>query len=134
MTLTLSSTRARLLTCAALLMAAPALIAAMRPLHFALERSAPADKAVVTSISEIRLWFTEEPMDMGQSTVSVRLLDADKELVPTGNAVLDPQDAKVYSLALPSGLAPQTYTVAWRGMGDDGHVVRGEFTFTVGTP
>jgi methionine-rich copper-binding protein CopC len=23
------------------------------------------------------------------------------------------------------------YTVAWRGIGDDGHVVRGDFTFSV---
>ncbi len=96
--------------------------------HFGLARSAPADKATVHALSEIRLWFTEGP---SEGTVSVRLLDASGAPVPTDDPARDAADAKVFSVQVSQPPAAGRYTVAWRGMGADGHVVRGGFTFTL---
>jgi len=130
MTLTHSRTRARLALAAALLAAAPALLAA-RPAQLTLSRSTPADKSTVGSVSEIRLWFSEAPMEMGPSSVTIRVLDADREVVPAGPVARDRTDNKVFSLGLPEGLGPGRYTVAWRTMANDGATVQGEFGFTV---
>ena len=113
------------------LIAGPVLVAAARPAHLELEKSSPADGATVSSISEIRLTFTDTPMNMGAKTVSIRILGADGRTLSTGSAVKDPNNARVYSLALPRGLEPQAYRVAWETMANDGDVVKGEFRFTV---
>ncbi len=98
-------------------------------LHFALAKSEPEAGASVHEISEVKLWFTEEPED---GTVSIRLLDGDQEAVEAGDVMQDEHDARVFSVALPEGVPMGSYTVAWRGMGADGHVVRESFDFTVG--
>ena len=99
-----------------------------RTVHFGLARSAPADKATVHAVSEVRLWFTEAP---AEGTVSIRLVGPGGEAVSTDDPVRDPEDGKVFSIQLRQEPAPGTYSVAWRGMGADGHVVRGTFAFTV---
>jgi methionine-rich copper-binding protein CopC len=96
--------------------------------HFALVKSAPADKATVHAVPAVTLWFSEPP---SEGTVSIRLTDAAGEAVATADPAQDPEDDKVFGVALPNALAPGGYTVSWRGMGGDGHVVRGEFAFTV---
>ena len=53
------------------------------------------------------------------------------ELVPTGDVAQNPEDGTHFQVAVDGALAPGDYTVAWRGMGQDGHVVRDEFGFTV---
>ena len=109
----------------------PLLAAASRPAHLALSKSDPANGATVHTLSEIRLWFSAEPMDMGASSVTVRILGADGTVLATGNAARDPKDAKVYAVALPRGLPPASYKIAWQTMAMDGDWVRGEFAFTV---
>jgi methionine-rich copper-binding protein CopC len=99
-------------------------------LHFGLSSSAPEADASVASIEEVRLWFTQVPQD---NSVGIRLIDSAGEAVGTGEASRDAEDGKVFSLALDSELASGAYTVAWRGIGDDGHVVRGDFGFSVAT-
>ena len=89
---------------------------------------APADKATVHAVPAVTLWFSEPP---SEGTVSVRLTDASGQAVATADPAEDPEDDKVFGVALPSALVPGGYTVSWRGMGGDGHVVRGEFAFTV---
>lgn len=111
---------------AAALAAVPASDAGAR--HFALVKSEPANDAAVTSPSEIRLWFSQVPQE---GSVSVRLVDAGGSALETGELASDPEDAKVVFLPVPRTLAAGKYTVAWRGIGDDGHVVRGEFGFSV---
>lgn len=96
--------------------------------HFALSRSAPAADAAVPPPSEVRLWFTEEPQD---NSVGIRLIDSGGEPVETGPPERDERDAKVFSVAIDRALGTGTYAVSWRGIGDDGHVVRGDFGFTV---
>ena len=126
-----SSTPARLIAVVVLALGAPILLAASRPAHLALVRSAPADGATVHELPEIRLWFSEAPMDMGPNSVSVRILGADGNAIATGNAARDAKDDEVYALALPRALPPASYQIAWQTMAGDGDVVRGQFGFTV---
>jgi methionine-rich copper-binding protein CopC len=116
---------------AALLVAAGMLLSAFRPPHLALSKSSPADGSTVAAVSEIRLWFSAAPMEMGPTTVELKLLDAGGRTLSTGHPTKDAKDPKVYSLAFPRGLEPRAYTVAWQTMADDGDVVKGQFRFTV---
>ena len=101
---------------------------AVADLHFGLGSSAPEADASVASLEEVRLWFTQVPQD---NSVGIRLIDAAGEAVETGEASRDAEDGKVFSVALDAELSAGAYTVAWRGIGDDGHVVRGDFGFSI---
>jgi hypothetical protein len=96
-------------------------------MHLELKRSAPEAETTVPAPSEIRLWFTQAPQAAG---TSLRLIQNGQPL-EIGALMPDPEDATVYAAPVESPLAPGTYTVAWRAMAADGHVVRGEFPFTV---
>lgn len=111
---------------AALMVASTAAMAA--PPHFDLAKSSPADEATAHMVHQITLWFTEVP---SEGSVSVRLVEGAGEPIEGLTAVADEDDGKVFNMAIPDGLAAGAYTVSWRGMGADGHVVRGEFGFTV---
>ena len=102
--------------------------AAPAPRHFELDRSMPGADGTVPSLSAVVLWFTQEPQD---DATSIRVLDASGEPVPSEALVQDPVDPKVFVLPIPRGLEPGAYSVAWRSMAADGHVVRDEFSFTV---
>jgi methionine-rich copper-binding protein CopC len=107
---------------------APAAADAATLLHFALTKSAPTDGATVPAPSEVRLWFTQVPQE---NSVAVRLLDRAGDPVETGDLQQDPEDGTIFSLELEGTLPSGGYTVSWRGIGEDGHVVRGDFGFTV---
>ena len=96
-------------------------------LHFGLDKSVPAKDASVAPPGELRLWFTQEPQD---NSIVIRLMAGD-ELVETGPAMQDPDDGKAFSAAIESALAAGAYSINWRGMAQDGHVVRGEIPFSV---
>lgn len=96
--------------------------------HFALSRSAPAADATVPSPAEVRLWFTQ----VGQpGSVAIRLINPSGGAVPTGDPTPNEDDGRVYHVSVAETLPAGAYTVSWRGIGDDGHVVRGDFSFTV---
>jgi len=98
--------------------------------HFGLDRSSPSADASVTSLEEVRLWFTQAPE---QNSVSIRLIDEAGNALETGELMTDAGDDTTFSVSLASDLLEGTYTVSWRGIGDDGHVARGDFAFTVAT-
>lgn len=99
--------------------------------HFGLARSVPpADSTVQVPQTSVELWFTEKPRD---GSVSVRITDAAEEPVPTGASALDPEVPTYLRTPFISPLKPGKYTVHWRGVGADGHVVRGSFSFSVMT-
>lgn len=105
--------------------------AAPRAFHFGLRTSAPeADAVVEEAPTEVRLWFTEVPQE---NSVAVRLLDAASDPIETGDLVQDEEDARAFAVPVASTLEAGAYTVVWRGVGADGHVVRGDFSFTVAT-
>lgn len=96
--------------------------------HFGLSRSIPAGGASVEPPSSVTLWFTEEPQD---NSISIRLVDSRGDLVGSSDPRQDAEDLTQFSIS-PAGTLPTGgYTVAWRGIGQDGHTVRGDFGFTV---
>ena len=97
-------------------------------LHFALSKSAPEADTNLESPPEVRLWFTQAPQD---NSMSIRLIDHAGEALEMGEPKADEEDDQVYSLTIEGTLDSGAYTVAWRAIGQDGHVVRGDFSFTV---
>ncbi len=96
--------------------------------HFDLERSLPEADSEVTSPDAVMLWFTQVPQ---ANSTSIRLVNGEGELVQTSDVSQDPEDGKLQSVTVQSTLAPGAYTVAWRSMAADGHVVRDDFSFEV---
>lgn len=98
--------------------------------HLALQSSMPEADTTVESPSEVLLKFTQEPQE---GTTSIRLLDAHGDLVASGETAQSTEDPTVFTSSLEAPLGGGVYTVAWRAMAEDGHVVAEEFAFTVGT-
>lgn len=97
--------------------------------HMRLLRSTPAaDATIAASPDAIRLWFSEA-VDAKGSTVTVKGADgAVVALAPLSRA--GAKDAPLVApLARP--VSAGTYTVTWKGMSRDGHVVSGTFTYRV---
>jgi methionine-rich copper-binding protein CopC len=51
--------------------------------------------------------------------------------VQTTEVTKDPESDAVFFVKPSAPLAPGRYTVSWRGVGDDGHAVTGDFGFSV---
>lgn len=96
--------------------------------HFGLDRSTPEAGSSLAAPTEVKLWFTEEPQE---GTMSIRLLEAEDAGIHAMDPVQDPEDPRAFTVALHGTVPAGTYTVSWRGMGADGHVVRDTFQFTV---
>lgn len=96
--------------------------------HAALMRSTPAQGAVVTRSPErVRLWFNE-PLEAKFARVSV--WDGQAKQIDQQDGLVGPEDPKALSVGIPT-LGPGTYTVRYRVLSVDGHVVEGAFRFTV---
>ena len=96
--------------------------------HAKLLKSVPAQRAVLAqSPARLQLWFSER-LEARFSSFSV--LDANARPVELGPVVVDHDDPKSLSAeirALPQG----RYTVKYRVLSTDGHVVESEFPFTI---
>ena len=122
--------RARALILAAGLLTAVAATATAgeAAFHFALSRSVPSADATVPSPSEVRLWFTQAAQP---GSVAIRLINPGGDAVPASDPMPEADDGRVYHVDVTGKLPAGAYTVSWRGIGDDGHVVRGDFRFSV---
>ena len=97
--------------------------------YLRLVRAEPApDTTIATAPAALRLHFSEEPELRG---TSLRLSGAGEAGIELGRPALDASDDKVLNVAVTGAMRPGAYTVAWRTMSSDGHVVRGEFRFTL---
>ncbi len=98
--------------------------------HAELARSQPGQGAALGSAPDkLELWFTEGLTPSGSSA---KVYDAQRQEVDTGIYTVDPSDDK-HLIATLKPLSDGTYTVAWTSISsDDGHVIHGTFTFTVG--
>ena len=96
--------------------------------HFGLAKSLPEADSSVQSPEHLQLWFTQVPRD---GSFTVRLVDGGGDLVQTEEAARNAEDPKLVEVEVGHTLDEGAYTVAWRGIGDDGHVVRGDFGFRV---
>jgi methionine-rich copper-binding protein CopC len=95
--------------------------------HSELTSSMPADKASVeTAPKELMLHFSE-PVRLTAVTVT-KSGEAQREL-----GALPSDRQKDFSVAAP-GLSKGQYTVSWRALSGDAHVMIGQFTFAVGEP
>ena len=120
-------TPGRAILCAALA-AASALSPASAPAHSLLVRSEPGRNVAVTRPPErVRLWFGER-IEPAYAKLSV-WSEAGKQ-VNAGDPAVDTNDPALLSVSTPN-LGPGRYTVRFRVLSVDGHVVESSFTFTV---
>lgn len=102
--------------------AAPALA------HSMLIKAEPPRRAVLaTAPTQVQLWFNEE---IEGDYASLVVLDAEKHPVTEIKPQLAPDDRKSIVLPLPE-LTPGKYSVKFRVLSVDGHVVESYFDFTV---
>jgi copper resistance protein C len=120
-------TKLPLVTLAAAALAAVALGVAVEA-HAKLLRTAPADKATVTKApTTLQLWFNEA-IDVKLSKVELT--------GPAGKialGVVHAMEPKQLMGPITGKMADGAYTVDWQTAGDDGHVQKGSFTFTLKT-
>lgn len=100
--------------------------------HAYLVKSAPARRAVLLRApARVQLWFNER-LEPQFSRVSV--WDREEKQVDLGDVQVGPDDPTRLSVGI-SPLAPGTYTVKFRVLSVDGHVVEDQFPFTLrGSP
>jgi hypothetical protein len=104
-----------------------AIVVTTATVHLRLTDSAPKKEQTVTEPpEEIRLWFSERT-SLPVSRLGLRGPDGDISL----GDIAATDDPKSFKAAVNDTLLPNTYTVTWRTAGDDGHILRGEFTFTI---
>jgi methionine-rich copper-binding protein CopC len=96
--------------------------------HAKLLKTSPVDKATVAKApTTVQLWFNE--------AIDVKL----SKLEVTGPAgkvalgVVHAMEPKQLMGPITGKMADGTYTVDWQTAGDDGHVQKGSFTFTLKT-
>ena len=98
--------------------------------HAALLSSDPAENAVVqTAPTQVVLRFSEQ---VTLATDDMRVFDPSGKRVDSGATGHNGSDDTTARVALASGLAQGTYTVAWRAISADTHPVSGAFTFSYG--
>jgi copper resistance protein C len=96
--------------------------------HAYLVKSSPTRRAVMSSApARVMLWFNERlEAQFSQLTV----WNADGQQVDASDVQVGPDDGKKLSVAIPT-LPAGTYTVKYRVLSVDGHIVEAEFPFTV---
>lgn len=96
--------------------------------HALLVRSSPAARATLTRPPErVHLWFNER-LEPAYSRASV--WDASGRQVDSADAAVDVAEPTRLTVNLPA-LAPGIYTVKFRVLSVDGHLVESQFPFTV---
>ena len=96
--------------------------------HAYLVKAVPAQRAVVFSPPErVDLWFNER---LEAAFCTLQVLDAANKPVDKTDMQVAKDDPKHLSVGL-NPLAPGAYTVKFRVLSVDGHVVTNQFSFTV---
>jgi copper transport protein len=112
---------------AALVLLAVLIPGAPASAHAELIATDPADGAIVEKAPEaLTLQFTE---GVSLRPDGVRVLDSNGKRVDAGSASASGPDVTV---PLDGTIADGTYVVAWRAVSEDGHPIRGSYTFSVG--
>src|SRR2546425_5065699 len=96
--------------------------------HAVLVKSSPVRRAILSHPPErVELWFNER-LEPAYSRLWVT--DPSGARVDRGHATVDPEDARKLSVSL-AALAPGRYTVRFRVLSVDGHIVESSFAFSV---
>ncbi|HJO16903.1 MAG: copper resistance protein CopC [Vicinamibacterales bacterium] len=93
--------------------------------HLAVTKTEPEANTTVESPSLVQIWFTQKP-ELVVSTLNLKQGDLDVSISDVEAGRDNSLVARVDDV-LPSG----NYIVEWKTAGDDGHVLRGEFSFSV---
>jgi copper transport protein len=93
--------------------------------HTALSESVPADHAVLESAPETLALRFSEPVRL--TALSIQMDGAAKQAIEP----LPTNEAERFDIDAPA-LADGHYTVSWRALSADAHVVTGEFMFVIG--
>jgi copper resistance protein C len=98
------------------------------PAHTVLVNSIPQSESVISSLPpEVNITFAEDLIDIGNSN-SIAVLDSSGEDMSQGQVtVAGPTLTKALVASDKIGI----YKVEYRAVAADGHVIKGEFTFTV---
>jgi methionine-rich copper-binding protein CopC len=95
--------------------------------HLSVVKTSPAhDSAVEKAPAVVRVWFSQQP----SARISRLELSGPRGAVPLGDLVTDEKERSI-AAPIQGTLAPGRYEVTWRTAGDDGHVQRGTFSFTL---
>jgi methionine-rich copper-binding protein CopC len=96
--------------------------------HAYLVKSSPARRAVLPNPpTRVVLWFNER-LEAQFSQLS--LWNAEGQQVDGGDVQVGPDDSKRLSVGLPT-LPAGNYTVKYRVLSVDGHIVEAEYSFTI---
>lgn len=94
--------------------------------HMKVSKTLPAaDSTVAMKPAKVQIWYTQAP----DKAVSRLALTG-----PAGEVALGPMEVgadKSLSAVVQGTVADGAYKVTWQTAGDDGHVQKGEFAFTV---
>ena len=96
--------------------------------HFGIAKSVPKENTQVQFVSKIEVWFTQVPQE---NSVSIRLVRSDGSLVSIAIFDSKPDVPEGFIADLGHNLNLGEYEVVWRGIGQDGHVVNGNYSFMV---
>jgi methionine-rich copper-binding protein CopC len=96
--------------------------------HAGLVKSVPARRAVLARVpARVQLWFNER---LEAQFCSLSVWNTAGQQVDSGDVQVGPEDLKKLSVSL-AALAPGIYTVRYRVLSVDGHIVENQFSFTV---
>jgi copper resistance protein C len=96
--------------------------------HAYLVKSSPARRAVLSNPpARVALWFNER-LEAQFSQLSI--WNAEGQQVDGGDVQVGPDDGKRLSVGIPT-LPAGSYTVKYRVLSVDGHIVEAEFPFTI---
>ena len=94
--------------------------------HTKVEKTTPADGATLTAApASVEIVFNEKP-DVKLTKITVTGPSGKVKLGPTHS-----MSEKSVMAAITGPLPDGKYAVAWQTSGDDGHVVKGAFSFSV---
>ncbi len=97
--------------------------------HTELVNSIPQSESVINSLPpEVNVTFAEDLIDIGNSN-SISVLDSTGEEMSQGKVTVA---GPTLSKALITSEKIGKYKVQYRAVASDGHVIKGEFSFTVG--
>jgi len=96
--------------------------------HAYLVKSIPARRANLSqALARVQLWFNER---IEGRFSHLAIWDAEGKQVDNGDLQVSPDDPKQLSVGVPS-LLSGTYIVKYRVLSVDGHIVEGQFPFTL---
>lgn len=113
---------------AALLCFLMLLVPAFGSAHAYLVKSSPARRAVLLRAPErVQLWFNER---LEPHFCLVSVWDRERNRVDFGDVQVGPAEPNKLSVGIPP-LLPGAYIVRFRVLSVDGHIVNGEYPFTI---